>query len=227
MRFSDLDNLEIQTCSSIDVLLSTPKGQESRAAEFHRDVNLLFVQERFGRPKCLGGYPAHSMSRSTPGRVLDQMQKRARSKLLLQVRAEDELAGKLVLAVGADALKARLPRTAIDDLEKAKRGPLGGTELAELSLSVHGYHILSELRRELADARLEPPERWAGSREARRFVESLGFPVDLRASRSQLVGRIGHRRSRRAQATPQLCRHWWLTGSRTSSPWREPRSAEW
>jgi superfamily II DNA or RNA helicase len=111
--------------------------------------------------------------------VLDQMQKRARSKLLLQVRAEDELSGKLVLAVGGDALKARLPRTAIDDLEKAKRRPLGGTELAELSLAVHGYDILGELRRELADAGLEPPERWAGSREARRFVESLGFPVEF------------------------------------------------
>ena len=85
-----------------------------------------------------------------------------------------------MLAVGADVLKARLPRTAIDDLEKAKRAPLGGTELAELSLSVHGYHVLSELRRELADAGLEPPERLGRiARGAQITSNPWDFPVEF------------------------------------------------
>ena len=173
----DLDNLEVQTCSSIDLLLSTPKGQESRAVEFHRNVNVLFV---------LNGSDAEVLSRISGAlhvpinarSVLDQMSKQARSKLLLSIRAENDLAAKLVLAVGEDVLKARLPRTAIDDLERAKRAPLGATELAELSLSVHGYHVLSELRRELVERGLEPPSAWAGSRVARHYVESLGFPPE-------------------------------------------------
>lgn len=44
---------------------------------------------------------------------------------------------------------------------------------------VYGDDVLSQLREELRSARLDPPSRWAGSREARGFVRDLGFPEDF------------------------------------------------
>lgn len=173
----DLDNLLIQTCSSIDLLISTPKGQESKAVQFHRAENLIFVMN--GDDLSLVARVGQALRVEINARsVLDQMEKQARNKLRLAIRAADDLADKLVVAVGSEILRGRLPKTAVDDLQKAKGSPLSPPELAELALAVHGYLILSELKRELADAGLEPPRVWAGSREARRFVEGLGFPAE-------------------------------------------------
>jgi superfamily II DNA or RNA helicase len=191
----DLDHLLIQTCDSIELLVSTPKGQESRPATSHREDNLLHVLngsdylllQRLGQ--VLG-------VRINEGLVLNQMQERARNKLRLEIEAEEDLGRKLVLAVGADALREKLPSTAIRDLELSRR-TLEPEELAQLVLSVHGYHTLKELKAELAEKGLEPPQRWAGSREARRFVEGLGFPAEYaglpEASRSpeiEVEGRV-------------------------------------
>ena len=173
----ELDALRVQTCSSIDVLLSTPKGQESKSATFHRSEDVIHVLngderqvlERVGEALRV---PLNVRS------ILDQMDRQARNTLRVSIRSEDDLAKKLVLAVGADVLKARLPRTAVEELQRGKASELSPDELAELALSVHGYLILSELKRELAERGLEPPKAWAGSREARRFVEGLGFPPE-------------------------------------------------
>lgn len=173
----ELDNLFVQTCSSIDVLLSTPKGQESRTVEFHRSEAILHVTngtdaELLNRIAKALRVPINTIL------VLDQMARQASNELRLGILDEDDLATKLVLAVGEAVLRAKVPKTAVDDLERAKRAPLSALEVAEIALSVHGYLILSELRRELSEVGLEPPRVWAGSREARKFVEGLGFPTE-------------------------------------------------
>ena len=112
--------------------------------------------------------------------VLDQMAKQARSKLLLAIRAEDELAAKLVLAVGEDVLRARLPRTAIDDLETGEARPLGAYRAGRVVAVGLRLPRAQRIRSGARRAGLEPPEAWAGSRDARQYVESLGFPSRVR-----------------------------------------------
>ncbi|MHB1010604.1 MAG: sacsin N-terminal ATP-binding-like domain-containing protein, partial [Propionibacteriaceae bacterium] len=176
-EIADLDLLELQTCSSIDILVSTPKGQESRAAQHHRDGSRLLVMKGsdsdiLQRLSDLLRVPINARN------ILEKMKERASNRLRLAVIAEGTLEGKLVTAVGADALLRKLPRTAIDELQKRKDAPLSPTELARLALAVHGYLILSELKQELSEVGLEPPRAWAGTRDARRFVEGLGFPAE-------------------------------------------------
>lgn len=173
----ELDALRVQTCSSIDILLSTPKGQEAKSATFHRSENVIHVLNGDER-QVLERVGAALRVTINVRSILDQMDRQARNTLRVSIRSEDDLAKKLVLAVGPEVLKARLPRTAVDELQRGKGSELSSDELAELALSVHGYLILSELKRELSERGLEPPKAWAGSREARRFVDGLGFPPE-------------------------------------------------
>lgn len=173
----ELDALRIQTCSSIDVLLSTPKGQEPKSATFHRSENVIRVLNGEERQILQRVGQALRVTLNVRS-ILDQMERQARNSLRVSIRSEEDLPKKLVLAVGPDVLRARLPRTAVDELQRGKGSELDPDELAELALSVHGYLILSELKRELAEHGLEPPKAWAGSTEARKFVEGLGFPPE-------------------------------------------------
>lgn len=173
----DLDDLTVQPCVSIAVLLSTPKGQEPRTAEFHRAGSVINVLNGTDT-QILARVGAALKVGINAQSVLQQMAEQATSALRVAILAEDDLASKLVHAVGAEALSSRLPRTAIEDLERSKGAPLNAKELAELCLAVSGYLVLSEFRPELESNGLEPPRTWAGSRESRRFVEGLGFPTE-------------------------------------------------
>lgn len=176
-QIPELDGLELQTCSAIDILVSTPQGQRSRRSDGHRDGSRILVVngtdtriiERIARVLEV---PLNSEN------ILEDMARQASNARAEAIRGQDAIPDKLVAAVGADALRQHIPDTAIADLEGARHSALTPTELAELVHAVHGYDVLKELRSELAEAGLQPPGRWAGGREARKFAENLGFPAE-------------------------------------------------
>lgn len=176
-QIPDLDNLELQTCSTIDILVSTPQGQQPRRSNGHRDGNRILVvngpdAKIIDRISKVLEVPLNSDN------ILEDMARQASNARAEAVRSQEGIPDKLVAAVGADALRQHIPSTALADLEGAHHASLTPTELAELVHAVHGYDVLKELRSELADAGLQPPTRWAGGREARRFAEGLGFPPE-------------------------------------------------
>lgn len=92
-----------------------------------------------------------------------------------EVRAEADLAHRLLKAIrSSDALRDRLPPAARAALHEL----VSEHELASLFLDVHGSAALRRIEDELRDAGLAPPARW-GTDEARRFVLSLGFPLNF------------------------------------------------
>ena len=107
----------------------------------------------------------------TPGEI---NQRRA------MVREQSTDAAKLFCAVGEDALRRRLPPTLLDALE-AKGTALAGPQLAEAAIATFHTSALWEYRRALVH--LDPPSRWAGSRSAVEFVQSLGFAPEWAGER--------------------------------------------
>lgn len=103
---------------------------------------------------------------------------------LEQINATDDLDEKLLLAVGRDALAAKVPRLVMAEIEE-RRGRLSDADVAELAHVIHGVEVLSVHREDLDANGLRPPERWAGASRVRRFVLSLGFPESYAGFRSQ------------------------------------------
>lgn len=176
-QIPDLDTLEIQTCSAIDIFVSTPQGQQARRTEHHRDGTRLLV-ENGADPEVIGRISAVLEVPLNADNILGEMARQAMNATVRSVRSKETIPEKLVAAIGADALRRHVPGTAITDLEVARHASLTPVEVAELALAVHGYDVLKELRGELADAGLQPPSRWAGGAEARKFVETLDFPPE-------------------------------------------------
>lgn len=173
----DLDSLEVQTCSAIDVLVSTPQGQQSRGTQGHREGSRILVVN--GRDAQLLQRVGSILEvRFDIRSILEEMARMASNSRIAEIREQETIPEKLVAAVGDVALREHVPSTAISDLEGPGRTALTPAELGELAHAVHGYDVLKELRAELAAAGLNPPNRWSGDREARKFVESLGFPLD-------------------------------------------------
>jgi superfamily II DNA or RNA helicase len=95
-------------------------------------------------------------------------------QLRSEIRKAPDDATRMLLAVGVDELRARIPRAALDAVA-AVEGQLDDYAIAELALTVHGPRALQEHKDILEERGLEPPYSWAGMRAAVSFVRELGF----------------------------------------------------
>lgn len=106
--------------------------------------------------------------------ILQQRTDQERRKRMVTVRTQPTNALRLATAIGVEAIKQRLPASLVKTVE-AQHGLLSPERTAELALVVYGVDVLREFSEELAEAGLQPPQRWAGSPHAKRFVAELGF----------------------------------------------------
>ena len=97
------------------------------------------------------------------------------------VRGQSTDAAKLLSAIGEEALKRHLPLSLVNALETTG-DTLAGINVAEAAIATFHTGALFEYRRELDD-NLAPPSRWAGSRRAVEFVQSLGFAPEWAGER--------------------------------------------
>jgi superfamily II DNA or RNA helicase len=88
------------------------------------------------------------------------------------------LPARLLAAVGADAIRRRLP-TGLLAAALTQHGTVDDELAAGFALGVYGVQTLHVFREELKRSGLEPPYQWAGSHSARRFVRELGFPAEF------------------------------------------------
>ena len=106
-------------------------------------------------------------------RILKNKEANEVRKLRREIRQKKTLESKLLLAIGADEIRGRLPKPLVAALNSPTP-----TEFAKSALGVYGINVLAEFKEELTAKGLEPPKAWGGSRAAIEFVEKLGFPRD-------------------------------------------------
>ncbi len=103
--------------------------------------------------------------RRTPAEVQERRER---------VHACSSDAERLLAAVGADALRARLPASLVSIVEQGHADPAAlPIAIAESAIATYHTGTLREFRAALNP--LDPPKQWAGSRRAVEFVRALGF----------------------------------------------------
>lgn len=169
--------LALQGCSTIEILTSTPIGQKSRPLAYRREDDVLYVtgtSDGEVLSQCIRALGL-TVTPQEVHRRTREMHERKRRNEVRRAGGDEE---RLLLAVGEDAMRRKLPDTALEALRAQLDRDLTPVEVARLAIAVHGYGVLREHRDALHEAGLTPPKQWAGLRPAREWAQDLGFPID-------------------------------------------------
>lgn len=105
-----------------------------------------------------------------------------RSELIQRAQVARNNESRLLILVGADVLRQRLPNGLLPAVE-SRTGVLGDREVAELFLQVHGQDAVRALREDLARVGVPVPRQWDGSPAAQSAVKLLGFDTSFAGTR--------------------------------------------
>lgn len=181
LEVAGLAHLDLVPCLEITESVTTDAGTRTIDKEFEREGDRFLWRADLGLDEAL-----RRLRRDLPldlddDEITELAEGRWRQERRDKLRAIREKASneeRLLAAIGEDGLRRRIPEGLVDAVA-AIHGALSQGDIARLALVVHGEAVLHQLRDDLREAGLQPPERWKGSREARAFVRDLGFPVEF------------------------------------------------
>lgn len=178
--------LRLARCAEILVVTVTPRGKSAVARDLMIHEGSVYWLDSLGDEELVRRLSEALRLDLTPAEIGLLASKRAvreRRELVGRIRRRPDLPGRLLVAVGADLLRRRVPSHVLAAVESGGMNLQEG-DVARLALAMHGADTLREFRNELAERGLAPPSQWAGSRSARMFVRELGFPPEF-AGREQ------------------------------------------
>lgn len=172
--------LQIVPCTDLQVETVTDTGTLTEPKEIVVQDDGIYVLVALNERDRLGAIAAAlgiGLGRADLDRILENVEENRARQLKAKIRKASDDIDRLLLAVGAEALRRRVPKALIEAVEELQ-GDLDDRGIAELSIVVHGIRVLQEHAEDLEEHGLTPPTRWAGSRRANEFVRSLGFGAE-------------------------------------------------
>ena len=177
----ELAGAEMVPCADISEVIATERGTKVDTRDFAKLGKRFLWKAELGLEEALrriAVFLPFELSGEEIAALAQGRWEQDRRDRLAAIRDQPTDEDRLVMALGASKLRARLPLGLYDAVTEI-HGTLGEREVARLMLAVQGDDTLRYLRDDLRDAGLEPPDRWAGSRAARTFVRDLGFADDF------------------------------------------------
>ncbi|WP_051705037.1 MULTISPECIES: DEAD/DEAH box helicase [unclassified Streptomyces] len=182
---SKVDQYTLQRCKVLEEVTRTPNGMKPKTLNSSLQGSVILVLEPATPLEVLMAVDRElhwRMGESGCRQVLEAQQRQEQDQkvknALKAVREADDVVTKLLLLLGAEALRDRLPAGLMD----GERAENGGTEpdgyrIAQMAFNAHGDGILQVHTRDLQN--LYPshaPASFTGASTAVAFVADLRFP---------------------------------------------------
>lgn len=172
----------LQPCSEVWVEVRSPGGGVSRQdLEFARSDHLLCFLDNLTSDELLNLIVKEldlDLQDNELSEVKSYLNREERQDLVSQIRNCQSPHEKLLVAIGPEAIRRRLPGSLVVALVR-ERGELGPEQTAAAAFAVHGVEVLKRYSSDLEEAGLDPPRQWFGSTRALEFVQELGFPPEF------------------------------------------------
>jgi superfamily II DNA or RNA helicase len=169
--------LLLQPCAEIRIDRFTDAGRLSDPQLIVVDGENIFYRDDIDERRRLllvAGKLGIVLTEADVDAIFRNLAGRRVKELRAAIREAADDPSRLLLAVGAEVLRARLPRAVIESVETID-GVLDDRGIAELALVLYGAQVIQEYSDVLEERGLEPPQRWGGSRAAVVFARDLGF----------------------------------------------------
>ena len=155
----------IQPCSELRIDRFTDSGRVSENRRFVLTPETMFHRSDVSRAELLREISDKlglALDDLEIERILRNLEEQKVQNLRKAIRKATSDADRLVLAVGAEELRARLPQAVIQAVE-TREGPLDDRGLGELALVVHGPNVLQEHKDGLGRRVLNRPPNGPGA----------------------------------------------------------------
>jgi superfamily II DNA or RNA helicase len=176
-----LADAQFVPCVEIFETITTDAGTSTLHREFQKFQDKFLWKVELGLETALRLVAPHLGFEVTDDEITDLAEgrwKQDRREKLASIRDQPSNEERLLRALGEEKLRSRLPMGLADAVSEI-HGLLTSADIARLLFVVHGEDTLHYLRDDLRAVGLQPPDTWAGRREARSFVRDLGFPDDF------------------------------------------------
>lgn len=185
LRGSQVDQYTLQRCNALEEVTRTPNGMKPKTLNSSLQGSVVLVLEPATPLEALMAVDRElhwRMGESGCRQVLEAQQRQEQDQkvknALKAVREADDVVAKLLLLLGAETLRDRLPAGLMDG-ERAENGGAepDGHRIAQMAFNAHGDGILQTHARDLQN--LYPshaPASFTGASTAVAFVADLRFP---------------------------------------------------
>lgn len=185
LRGSQVDQYTLQRCSVLEEVTRTPNGMRPRTLNSSLQGSTILVLDPATPLEALMAVDRElrwRMGEHGCRQVLEAQQRQEEDQkvrsALKAVREADDVVAKLLLLLGAESLRDRLPAGLLDG-ERAENGGADPDDhrIAQMAFNAHGDGILQVHARDLQ--RLYPaqaPSSFTGASTAVAFVADLRFP---------------------------------------------------
>ncbi|MER7574516.1 DEAD/DEAH box helicase family protein [Streptomyces sp. NPDC126514] len=185
LRGSQVDQYTLQRCKVLEEVTRTPNGMRPKTLNSSLQGSVILVLEPASTLEALMAVDRElhwRMGESGCRQVLEAQQRQEQDQkvknALKAVCEADDVVAKLLLLLGAEALRDRLP-TGLMEGERAENGGSepAGYRIAQMAFNAHGDSVLQVHARDLQN--LYPshaPASFTGASTAVAFVSGLRFP---------------------------------------------------
>lgn len=171
----------LQACARIWLEVKDESGSRHFDVSFARVGGVLCYRADISKYDLLRRAAQQFGMALNPDQILEALaysERSGRDALISKLQAVCTVQGKLVAALGSDAIARQLPARVVTSA--LGRSGLEPSELAlgRAAVAVFGVELLKAYTAELADAGFDPPRQWNGSKAALTFCQEFGFPLE-------------------------------------------------
>lgn len=168
----------ILRCSELRIDAFTDAGRTSTPRMIVADGTRIYRHAHLGDADFLREVSSRfglELDDSKITAIINNLEDQKTRKLREAIRNAEDDKSRLLLAIGVQELRRRIPASLMDAAARINERDLSNDDIAELALAVHGVEVLQRHRNVLQERGLSPPGQWAGRRTAVQFVTDLGF----------------------------------------------------